>query len=146
VKGVSNIIALLIIVGIVIALAVVVSNIVLTQVSGVAQQPKHVQTTGKDVVKLGTNSLNVKLSFYNPTNLEFNICPTSANLYMNGFSSSSPLTLVDTSCVKVLPGESGKLELVVRSQNPITQGVLSVSLSVMQTGNGYTDLVLIPLK
>jgi len=146
VKCVSNIIALLIIIGIVMALAIIVSNIVLTQVSGVAQQPKHVQVTGKDVVKLGINSLNVKLSFYNPTNLEFNICPTSANLYTNGFSSNTALTLVDWSCVKVLPGESGKLEVVVRSQNPITQGVLSVSLSVTQSGSGYSDLVLIPLK
>jgi len=78
------------------------------------------------------------------------VCPTSVTVYTNGFSQSIPLTLTDTACVKILPGESGKLEVVAvvaSQQYSIGQGVVAVWLAVTSSAAGsYSDVVLIPLK
>jgi len=147
-KGVSNIIALLIVVGIAIALAVVVSNIALSQISRTAQQPRHILVTNKEVARLGPASLKVKVSLYNPSNLDFTVCPSSVSVYTSGFRSVSYLSLVERPCIRVQPGETGKLEVVVtlQQQSSVSQGVVRIDLSISSSGGSYTDVVLIPLR
>jgi len=151
VKGISNVIALLVIVGIVVALSAVVSGLVLSQISRTAQQPNHLLLTSREAVRIGASTIKVKLTFYNPTNLVFTVCLSSANVYTNGFRSTTPLTLVDTNyvCIKIQPGESGKLEIVAtvsQQQHTIRQGVVAVSLNLSSQAGNYRDIVLIPLK
>jgi len=146
-KGISNLIAVLIIIGITIALAIFVSSMVLTQITRSAQQPKHLQVVSLEVISLSSNAFRAKVTLYNPTNLEFTVCPTSVSVYMVGFRQSVSLTVSDGDCIRLMPGETGKLEVIARSVAvPIRNGVLAVSFQASTAGGTYQDQVLIPLK
>jgi len=145
-KGVSNIIALLMIIGITIAVAVIVSNIVLTQVNRAGQQPKHLLLTSKEVLRIGSTGLKMKITFYNPSNLVFTICPSSATIYRSVLGDEVYLTFADRSCISISPGESGKLEVLATSQQYIDKGIIGIDLSISSPAGSYSDLVFIPLK
>jgi len=143
-RGVSNIIALLMIIGITVALAVIVSNIVLTQVNRSSQQPKHLLVTSKEVTRIGPTSLKMKITFYNPSNLIFNVCPSSVAIYIG--RQRVFLTLVERPCISILPGESNKLEVLATSQQYVDRGIISIDLNISSSVGSYSDLVFIVLK
>lgn len=148
-RAISNILAVLIIVGIVIALSVVVANMVFTQVSRMAQNPTHVQLTSNDVVKLGSSALKVKIMFNNPTSSGKRVCFSWAVFYTSGFNNQIFLTVNPTSeCITIYPGEAGKLEFVASSSSSLSSGVAAVWVSVtdVASGKSYTDVVLLPVK
>jgi predicted PurR-regulated permease PerM len=147
VRLISNILALLIILGTVVAAAVVVSNILITQISRGTEQPTHLQVIEKSVTRL-SNTYKVTVSFYNPTDREFTVSLSTLYIYYSGFTNSLTLSIVEAEPIRLSPGETGKMEIIGQASQSVSSGVVTLTVYVSDSGSGgaYWDTIFIPLR
>lgn len=151
-RGISDVLALLIVVGIAIAVGVTVANMVFSQISAVARNPSHIQLMSAEGIRLGTNVVKIKLTFSNPTTADKDISVISASLYTSGFTSQVRLQTsfdINLDTLRLVSGETGKLEFVVyTSSSSIGSGVIAVQIYVkdVASGRGYSDIILVPIR
>ena len=144
-RGISSLIALLLIIGLVVGLSVFVTNLVLTQVSTGTERPTHLQLLERRIVPVSPHEYKLEITYYNPTDKEFTVTLRSANL-RQGSSSMETLTLVDYRSIVLKPGDTGKLEAVLRATNFYQNGVIIIEAKVMVGTKYYIDVIPIPFK
>lgn len=150
-RGLSNLLATLMIIGIVIASSILVSNLVLTQLSKSSKTPSHVQVIDVFVEKNSPSMIKVKITFYNPSDMNLELSIYSLEIYTEGFSEVIQIEYIDEdefASIELLPGESEKVEIIGSISSEVTVGVLVVYFTVRQAGTNtiYIDCAVTPVS
>lgn len=147
-RGISSLLALLLVIGITLASTILVSRIIAIQVGRSSESPLHLQVIDKNVVKISSYIYEIKVTFYNPSDRIFKVYPEKIILYTNGFRNSIPFLIIDSSIASLFPGETSKLEVIGKSTSRVDTGVMSLIVYVedIRTNTGYQDVIIIPIR
>lgn len=147
-RSISSLLALLLVIGVVLASTVLVSKIVTTQVGRSSSPPSHLQVIDKSIVRISSRVYRVAVTFYNPSDRVFKVYPGDLILYTNGFRYPVSTSIIDGNPIILAPGETGKLEVIGKSIDKVETGVTVLTIYVEDTGRntGYRDTIIIPLR
>lgn len=147
-RGVSTLLALLLVLCIALASAAAVARLLVARIGAGAQQPRHALVVEARAARVSEHSVLLRLALHNPSGTALRIRPLPlAHLYLRGFSEYVMLRLAGPAELVLPPGRTGKLELLlVTTGKSVGRGVLELWLAVEAPGGGaYYDVVLVPL-
>jgi len=143
-RAISNLLAVLLVLGIVVGLAGFVINVTMAQVSRAAEKPAHLQLLSRDVKRAGARAFRVELAFYNPTDKVFTVEVVNVRVYQStSFKESSSYTAAP---IVLRPGESGKLTFLVETSSTYQKGVLRIYVRFSTGLTDYQDTIPIPFS
>lgn len=146
-RGVSEIIAAIIIVGIALSIGGVVSSYLLGSIRNVGLSSSHLLIKEADIEPVAGSAVKVTLIVENPTKHLWNATITGAILYYDGFRYKENLSIAlngtATSRIVLHPREVGELSALIEAPDQ-SVGVLDVIVRFTDTSTGvsYTDHVL----
>lgn len=149
-RSISNLISLLLVIGIVLASSILVSSILTSQIGRGSETPIHLQVIDKGVETPSPTSCRVTVTFYNPSNKVLRVSPVLIRQCVNGFEDCEPIGGgYRFLSLDISPGETGKLEVIGSHETTIRKPciiVLLVWVYDINTYSGYLDYILIPLR
>ena len=145
-RGISNLIALLFVIGIVVGVSVFVSTLVFGQIGSASKKPAHLQLVEASVVKVAPKTFEVKVTYFNPTDKAFTVIPKWVEVRIGG-NIKEFLSLKDWTPATLKPGDTEEISFLAVSSNVYTKGVIVVTFNVRtSSGAGYYDAIPIPFS
>lgn len=123
-RCVSNLVAVLILVGITISVGIVVARILVGGYIASYDKPAHLQVVSKHVRMVSPRVFRIEVVFSNPTGYPFCVRCTFVEIYTSSRSPSETLTPSDATNAVVSPGTSSKYELTIYTARSYTSGVI----------------------
>jgi hypothetical protein len=147
-RGVSEILAYILIIAIGIAAGAITSNVLSNTVSEYTGMPAHLRLVEAGIEEVSSNLVRITVTYNNPTDYTFTVRYLLIRYYTSGFTNQVTLQIVDQPApLKIDPGETGNIEVIARSSASITRGVVAVYIQANRgDGASYTDVILIPVS
>lgn len=123
-RCISNLVALLVIIGITIAVGVFVSRFISGGIISAYDKPNHLQISSKVATLITQRTIRIEVVFNNPTNYAFCIKLDRVALYTSSTAPQETVSVAQTSPdITVAIGSSIKYEMILYTSNTYSSGV-----------------------
>lgn len=153
-RGVSNLVAVLILIGVTISAGIVVSRFMMGGIFSSYDRPAHAQVSSKLAMLLTSRTMRVEVMINNPTGYPFCVSIRRVEIYTSSSSPAEVQTPSSTPTIVIAPGSTSKYETILYTSGSYSRGVVVVYMAFFQCQTpqacscagtpAYTDAVFIP--